>query len=114
MENIFHISGKALKNARKAIDGLTQEILAGIIGIDRTTYNQWEKKESIEITKDQMEKLIKRLNVTLDVLTYVPRGTLDGKDILDHPVIKSLVDQSNYIMGRVRELEDENRRLRGQ
>lgn len=113
MENIFTIYGAALKQARKGVKGMTQAKLAAAIGIDRTTYNQWEAKTSIEIDRNLMELLVKELNITLDVLTNVARGTLEeGQDILDHPVIKSLVDQSKYILKRVEDLEKENDNLK--
>jgi hypothetical protein len=51
--------------------------------------------------------------VSADELTKYVQEETRGSDILDHPVIKSLVSQSEYIMKRVNELEEENRRLRG-
>ena len=111
MENIFIISGKALKDARTAQKGVYQSTVADAIGIQRTTYTNWEAKESIEIDRDTMRKLEKVLKVSADVLTQVPHET-KKPDILEHPVIKSLVEQSHYIMKRVIELEEENKSLR--
>jgi hypothetical protein len=56
---------------------------------------------------------LRALNVSADELTKYVQEETRGSDILDHPVIKSLVSQSEYIMKRVNELEEENRRLRG-
>jgi transcriptional regulator with XRE-family HTH domain len=112
MENIFNISGKALKDARKAIPGLKQIHIAKKIGISRVTYTNWEGKEFIEIDKNTAKKLEEALGVSIDVLTKVNHDNQQF-DILDHPIIKSLVSQSEYIMNRVRELEEENKALRG-
>jgi transcriptional regulator with XRE-family HTH domain len=111
MKNIFYVSGEALRNARKAQKGLTQKDVADEIGISRETYTGWEAKASIEVDKETLEKLINVLKSTEDVITNVPRDTLEG-DILDHPVIKSLVSQSKYILKRVEDLERENKDLR--
>lgn len=113
MKNIFIVSGAALKEARKAKKGLTQQDLAGSLGIERTTYTNWEGKESIEIDKKQMESLKKLLDVSEDMLLHVPHVTAAPQYILDHPFIKAMAEQSRYIMGRVQELEIENKRLRG-
>lgn len=113
MENILTIYGKSLKNARMAVKGVTQSHVADHIGIQRTTYTNWESKDTVEVDKATYKKLIQILKIDDNVLTNVPHET-KKPDILEHPVIKSLVAQSDYILKRVAELEAENRRLRGQ
>lgn len=109
------ISGKALKRHRTKIDGLRQEDIANSLGMTRPNYNTWENKAWIEVTEKQAKALEKSLHVSIQDLTIEPKDEgSQGNDILDHPVIKSLVNQSEYIMKRVTELEEENRRLRGQ
>lgn len=96
-----------------AVKGLTQSDVADHIGIQRTTYTNWESKDTIEVDKNTYKKLLQILKIDDNVLTNVPHET-KKPDILDHPVIKSLVAQSDYIMGRVKELEEENKFLKSQ
>lgn len=107
------ISGEALAKYRQKA-GLTQKELAegeGGLGITRVTLAGWEKQISIEIDEKQANSIKTLLGVDVDVLTNVPRGAYE-QDILDHPVIKSLVDQSKYILKRVSDLERENEDLK--
>lgn len=107
----FIIYGKALAFYREKA-ALKQEEIANLLEKNRVTINGWEQKEKIKVTEDQMNVLTNALKVTTDELTRPPAQETKKPDILDHPVIKSLVAQSDYIMGRVRELEEENRLLR--
>lgn len=113
-KNKYIISGPGLGSLRDA-KGLTQEDLAEILGIARATVVTWEGKKKLKVSEKHLDLIKSTLKVTLEDLTKdVSRETISEIDLLDHPVIKSLVEQSNYIMSRVKELEDENRRLRGQ
>jgi len=105
------ISGKALAFFREKA-GLTQSELADIIESSRVTVTNWESKESITFKDDQAKELLKALKTTEKDITMYQQKNDQGIDILDHPVIKSLVVQSEYIMKRVNELEEENKRLR--
>lgn len=107
----LQIYGPALAECRVKA-GLTQEELASELGITRVTLTGWESKTAVIITEKQAERLETLLKITRDVLTKVPHETNEPY-ILDHPLIKAMVDQSKYIMERVRDLEDENKRLRG-
>lgn len=105
------INGIRLGEARER-KKLTQEEFAEKMAITRQTVVTWEGKEELKITDEQLKSIEKLLDITLKDLTKdVTRGTSE-QDILDHPVIKSLVDQSKYIMGRVRKLEEENEDLK--
>lgn len=68
MEKKLFISGKKLFQHRK-VAKLSQEDIADKIGASRQTINIWEKREEIEITPDQANKLTKILKVTIDDLT---------------------------------------------
>lgn len=107
------VSGEALAYFRNKA-GLTQEQLAEKIGTTRVTVNGWEMRSEVSFKdEDKKKALLGALKVNEKDLTMYLHDEKKGSDILDHPVIKSLVAQSEYIMGRVRELEEENRRLRG-
>ena len=107
----YLLSGKALAKAREKA-GLTQEDLADAVDLDRVTITGWELKESFKVKEPKMAILRKLLDISNDnVLTYSP--DTGGQDILNNPVLRSLVAQSEYIMERVRALEEENKRLRG-
>lgn len=106
------VSGKALRHYRSKVPGLRQEDVASALKISREAYVAWEKKDWASVKESQALALEKLLHVNISVLTEDP-GEEGGKpDILDHPVIRSLVAQSEYIMERVRVLEEENKRLR--
>jgi transcriptional regulator with XRE-family HTH domain len=109
------ISGKALVFYREKA-GLTQTELAEKIGAVRGTVAAWEAKESITLKDKQVEAVLAALSVDREAFTLYRQEkdqVTQPADILDHPVIKSLVKQSEYIMGRVVALEEENKRLRG-
>lgn len=104
------IYGKMLAYYRDKA-ALTQEDIALALGNNRVTINGWEKKEKTKLTEKQVIVLTKLLKVTTNELTQIPEET-KKPDILEHPVIKSLVAQSDYITWRVKELEEENKMLR--
>jgi len=110
MKNIS-ISGKLLAIYREKA-GLSQEDLAKTLGVARTTVTIWERKEPIKISEKQEKVINKALNVTTDLLSVSAPTEQPKADIMDHPVIKSLVAQSEYLMKRIAELEDENKKLR--
>jgi transcriptional regulator with XRE-family HTH domain len=104
------INGGMLAAARER-QRLTQDDFAEKMGISRQTVVTWEAKTELKITSDQLKTVETCLNVTFKDLTKdVTRGT--NQDILDHPVIKELVEQSQYIRDRVKKLETENANLR--
>jgi transcriptional regulator with XRE-family HTH domain len=91
---------------------LTQEQLAVELGITRVTLAGWEGQVEVKLTEEQVKTLKTLLRLDdPNVLTIVPHGT-EKQDVLDHPVIRSLVVQSDYIMKRVTELEEENKKLK--
>lgn len=106
------IYGKILAFYREKA-ALTQEDIAMALGNNRVTINGWEKKEKTKLTEKQVTVLTKLFKVTTNELTQIPED-IKKPDILEHPVIKSLVAQSDYIMGRVKELEEENKFLKSQ
>lgn len=110
MKNIF-IPGKNLAIYRKNVN-LTQAEIASALGVTRVTVTGWEKQVEVELTENQAKKLETLLKTSIDVLTKVPHETSSNPDVLDHPVIKSLVEQSRYILDRVAKLEKENEDLR--
>jgi transcriptional regulator with XRE-family HTH domain len=108
----YFISGKALAAARERA-GLTQNDLGKALKRNRVTINGWEQREEVTLSEPEMEVVRRVLNVSDDsVLTKSPPAPV-GPDILDHPVIRSLAAQSDYIIGRVKTLEEENKKLRG-
>jgi transcriptional regulator with XRE-family HTH domain len=101
------IVGKKLAESREKA-GLTQDDLGKLLEVNRVTVARWEGSEIVTLSEPQINIIKKALSVTTEALQKQATA-----DILDHPVIKSLVSQSEYIMTRVKELEEENRRLRG-
>ncbi len=81
------------------------------MGRSRGTIAVWEKQESVEIDEKQAKGIETLLGIDIDVLTTSVRSGGE-QDVLDHPVIKSLVEQSQYILKRVSQLEKENDDLR--
>jgi transcriptional regulator with XRE-family HTH domain len=108
-EKVYIISGPKLAERREG-RGLTQDELADLLTVSRQSIVTWEGKGSHKLSSDRMDILIKELNITPEDLT--PDLTHEETDILDHPVIKSLVSQSKYILKRVEDLERENKDLR--
>jgi transcriptional regulator with XRE-family HTH domain len=92
--------------------GLTQDQLGEKLGYSRTTIVNWEAKASFKVDNEVLKKIETLLKVTSKDLTDVPHGTIEGSDILDNPVVKSLAKQSDYILQRVTDLEMENKELR--
>lgn len=114
MKNIFHVSGPALKAARKALKGVTQKMVAEAIGISRETYTNWEAKESIEVDAETLNSLKKTLKVQDDVITIVPHGTKKNEgDLADHPLVKSYVEQINLQKKLIEMLEKDLADCRG-
>jgi transcriptional regulator with XRE-family HTH domain len=113
VKNILLISGKALKNARKAITGLTQANVAEAIGIKRETYTNWEAREFIETDRKTVEILKTLLKVSEDVITYVPHETNRKSDTADDPLVKSFVEQIQLQKDMIELLKAEIKRLGG-
>ena len=69
--------GRNLQKLRKQ-KGLTQEALAGAVGVARQTIAKWETGESVP-DLEMSGKLASVLNVSLDDLVNAPEDELDGK-----------------------------------
>lgn len=63
------ISGIKLGLLIGNIEGMTQGRVAEVIGKTRPTINAWTKKNEVEVTKEEAEKLAKLLKVSLHDLT---------------------------------------------
>jgi transcriptional regulator with XRE-family HTH domain len=107
VKNIFIISGTALKQARRAKEGLTQQNVADSLGIERTTYTNWEGKKKLEITAKQMETIKKVLGVAEHVLTNVSHET--GTSGQELELYKQLAIER---MERIEELKEQVQSLK--
>lgn len=80
MENYFYVPGKAIKHHR-INKKLTQEQLGAIMGITRVQMTGWEGKESVKLTKQELEALAGALGVKTNDLTNVSRETSEPDSI---------------------------------
>lgn len=110
MENIFIIYGDNLRNARNGLKPKpTQEEMADALGMNRSTYTNWEGRGAFEISRDEMDVLIKMLHVTSDALTNVPHGTEGKPDSYEVRLLRENTVNLNKLNGA---LEREIQRLK--
>lgn len=105
-----------IKELRKS-KGWNQADLADKIGVTRHTIINWEKGVTWPDEK-QVGKLLNQFNITFEELNGGPgklntaAGKKEGDDLLDHPLVKSYVEQINQLQKLVAILERENAELR--
>jgi transcriptional regulator with XRE-family HTH domain len=84
------LSPQKLRYYRKAADKIQEEV-AVILGVDRTTYNGYEKKHSLEVPFAVAENVAKYLKVTVDDLQ------IDEKDENIPNSGKHMIEDGNYV-----------------
>src|SRR4051812_45328820 len=96
-----------IKELRKS-KGLNQADLAEKIGVTRQTIINWEKGVTGPDEKE-LSKLLKHFNISFEDLTSSEQsagaGKKEGDDLLDHPLVKSYVDQIDQLKKLVAVLE---------
>lgn len=82
MENLFTIISPELLRIHRTIKKKIQADIARILGVDRTTYNGYEKLQELKLHTKQAEELAKFLGIEVADLQpkveKVPRGNTDG------------------------------------
>lgn len=103
------ISGPKLTAFREQ-KGLTQKELGDKMDVSRATVVTWEGKDRLKLSEKQVNKLAELIECKVSDLTQID---MKGDDILDHPLVKSFVDQINLQKKMIELLEKENAQLRG-
>lgn len=82
MENNFTIISPELLRIHRTIKKKIQADIAAVLGVDRTTYNGYEKLQELRLPTKQAEELAKMLGIEVtDIqpkVEKVARGATDG------------------------------------